>query len=73
MKSADVVDTLTPLLDDQIPSLKKKGFTEKQIWTILKTADSDDLDYILDKGYSYNKLKKQQDIQLLIQLVILHL
>ena len=54
MKSADVVDTLTPLLDDQVPTLKKKGFTEKQIWAILKTADSDDLDYILDKGYSYN-------------------
>ena len=45
MKSADVVDTLTPLLVDQVPTLKKKGFTEKQIWAILKTADSDDLDY----------------------------
>lgn len=57
MKSSEVVETLTPMLDDQIPSLKKKGYTTKQIWTILKTADSDDLDYILDKNYSYNKMK----------------
>lgn len=57
MKAADVVDTLSPMLDDQIPSLKKNGYTEKQIWTILKTADSDDLDYILEKGYSYNTMK----------------
>ena len=57
MKAADVVDTLSPMLDDQVPALKKNGYTEKQIWTILKTADSDDLDYILDKGYSYNTMK----------------
>ena len=62
MKKKDIVKTVTDIFDHYVPDLKKLNYTDKEIWTILKSASTDDLQYLVDHQFSYKTIKPYMEV-----------
>ena len=62
MKKKDIVKTVTDIFDHYVPDLKKLNYTDKEIWTILKSASTDDLQYLIDHQFSYKTIKPYMEV-----------
>ena len=52
-----VITTVDNLFTNYIPKFDALAYTNEQVWHILETASASDLQYILDKKYSYEQMK----------------
>ena len=50
VKAKVVVSTVNDIFNNYAPKLVALGYTDSQIWEMLKTASADDLKYIIEKG-----------------------
>lgn len=48
-----VVTTINDMYTNYVPKLEAMSYTQEQIWNVLKTASTTDLQYIIDKKYGY--------------------
>ncbi len=62
VKVKAVVSTIDDMFDNYIPKLDALGYNDKQIWEVLKTASVDDLQYLIDKKYTYNKIQPYMQV-----------
>lgn len=58
----DVVKTINNYYTNYVPKLKKIGYTNSQIWSVLKDATESDLAYLVKKNYSYADIKPYKAI-----------
>lgn len=63
LKYKEVIETVDNYFDNYIPKIQALNYTDKQIWEILKTADSHDLQYLIDKGYSYSQIEPYMQVK----------
>jgi LAS superfamily LD-carboxypeptidase LdcB len=57
MDSKDVVKTIDNYFTNYVPKLKTVGYTNSQLWTVLKDASESDLAYLVKHKYSYADMK----------------
>lgn len=48
-----VVETIDDIFDNYVNQMKALEYTDEQIWAVLKTADVDDIRYLIEKEYRY--------------------
>lgn len=58
----DVVKTVDTYFTDYVPKLKKIGYTNQQIWDVLKDANEKDLDFLVKNNYSYKDIQPYKAI-----------
>ncbi len=63
VKAKVVVSTVNDIFNNYAPKLVALGYTDSQIWEMLKTASADDLKYIIEKGYTYAQIQPYMQVK----------
>ena len=50
------------IFTNYIPKFDALGYTNEQVWSLLKTANAKDLQYIIDKKYSYAQMQPFMEV-----------
>lgn len=58
----DVIATVDDFFTNYIPKFDALGYTNEQVWSLLKTANAKDLQYIIDKKYSYAQMQPFMEV-----------
>lgn len=62
-KVTAVVSTVNDIFDNYSPRLEALGYTNNQIWEVLKTASIDDLIYLIDQQYKYEQIQPYMQVK----------
>lgn len=62
-KVTAVVSTVNDIFDNYSPRLEALGYTNNQIWEVLKTASVDDLIYLLEQKYKYEQIQPYMQVK----------
>ena len=57
-----VVTEANDIFDNYVPKFVAMGYTDAQIWDILKTADLSDLQYLINKKYTYSQIEPYMQV-----------
>lgn len=63
LKVKVVVTTVDDIFNNYVPQLTGLGYTNDQIWQLLKTASASDLKYLLDKQYTYSQIQPYMQVK----------
>lgn len=63
LKVKVVVSTINDMFNNYVPKLEAMGYTNKQVWEVLKTANTTDLQYLIDKQYTYNQIQPYMQVE----------
>lgn len=58
-----IVSTVDDMFTNYIPKLDALGYTDEQIWEVLKTASTTDLQYLIDKQYTYAQIQPYMQVK----------
>lgn len=58
-----IVKTVDAMFDSYVPKLEALGYTNKEIWEVLKTASVEDLEYLAKKQYTYAQIKPYMQVK----------
>lgn len=58
-----IINEVDDIFDNYVPKLKTLKYSNAQVWKVLQTADSDDLQYLIEKQYSYNQIEPYMQVQ----------
>lgn len=58
-----VVSTINDIFNNYAPKLTALGYTDNQIWEVLKTASVDDLKYLIEKNYTYSQIEPYMKVK----------
>lgn len=59
----EVVTTVKDIFDNYVPKLESLGYSENNIWEVLKKANQDDLAYLIEKKYTYDAIQPYMSVQ----------
>lgn len=63
MEKETVVAYIDEVFTTQVPKLKSLGYNEKVIWELLKKASSEDLQYLVEKGYTAQEIENYRKVK----------
>lgn len=58
-----IVSTVDDIFTNYTPKLEALGYNNDQVWSILKTADVEDLEYVIKQNYTYAQILPYMSIQ----------
>lgn len=58
----DVVKTVDNIMANYMSGLKELGYSENNVWDVVKTASIEDLEYLISKQYSYSTIKPYMSV-----------
>lgn len=59
----EIVEYINGVFDTQVPKLKSMGYSDKDIWDMLKTATANDLQFLIDKKYRAEDTKEYRKVK----------
>ena len=62
MEIKTVVATINDMYTNYVPKLEAMSYSQEQIWNVLKIASTTDLQYIIDKKYSYADMEPYMQV-----------
>lgn len=62
MEIKTVVATINDMYTNYVPKLEAMSYSQEQIWNVLKIASTTDLQYIIDKKYSYTDMEPYMQV-----------
>ncbi|MFV0394524.1 MAG: D-alanyl-D-alanine carboxypeptidase family protein [Coprobacillaceae bacterium] len=62
MEKEEVIAYIDEVFTSQVPKLKSLGYTETTIWDLLKNASNEDLQYLVDKGYTAQEIENYRKV-----------
>jgi len=62
VKVKEVVTTVDDMFTNYVPKLEAMGYTNTQVWDVLKTASTEDLQYLIDKKYTYSQIQPYMQV-----------
>ncbi len=63
LETSEVVSTVDNIFTNYYPKLAALGYTEDQVWEMLETASTNDLQYLITNGYTYSDISPYMEIQ----------
>lgn len=63
IKVKEVITTVDDMFTNYVPKLEAMGYTDTQIWEVLKTANTTDLQYLFDKKYNYAQIQPYMQVK----------
>jgi len=58
-----IISTIDDMFTNYVPKLETLGYSQKQIWEILKTANQRDLAYLIEHQFSYAQIEPYMQVK----------
>lgn len=58
-----IIQSIDDYFDEYIPKMQTLNYNEDQIWEVLKTADKEDLQYLINHNYSYSQIQPYMQVK----------
>lgn len=59
----EIVKYIDTIFDKQVPKLTSMGYSDKDLWDMLKTATAEDLQYLIDNNYRAEDTKEYRKVK----------